>query len=482
MENTNDKSFVSHNGDKPFIRTMEDDLKKIKNSPAGNNDRASVISSLASTPPPFRASIPIKEMNRPVSAPIPSVPKNLPVDKPLIEKEEAEAEANTEKFKPIEKPKDVADSGSPDKWILGRPPSSFGREPANMKTEEKIPPVSRPFPPASRPVAPVLNNAFFRRPQNLVNLDKETEKLSPEARLARQSSLGLGDSGIGSKERLAVSQSSRISSAVSGQAGKTGRGSFNSDLSTLSSFEDKKTIEEIIKEDSPSSFLGKFVKLFFTFLVIVGIAAGGYYLYITKKPIANPAPVVAPSETFIAGAIEATISSDLNADLNNEIRIYFSSVRPSGIFRLILKDKNGQNSQGLENFSKSLNISLPDSIVSVLEKDYNLIAFNYPEKNYLRLGLVLKVKNPSDVSASAKNWETNMYKDIKPIFLNTPGFYKEGDQFKSNKYNNFDIRYLPLENENSALNYAIDSEKRFLLIASSKDDIFNLIDKIIEGK
>ncbi|MDP3057574.1 MAG: hypothetical protein Q8N37_03595 [bacterium] len=482
MEDTNDKSFVSHNGDKPFIRTMEDDLKKIKNSPAGNSDRASVISSLGSTPPPFRTNVPIKEMNHSVSAPIPSTPKNLPVDMSLIEKEETKVEANTEKFKPIEKPKAAADSSSPDKWILGRPPSSFGREPANAKTEEKTPPVPRPFPPVSRPVAPVSNNVFSRRPQSLVNLDKETEKLSPQARLARQSSLGLGDSGIGSKERLAASPSSGISSAVSGQSGKTSRGSFNSDLSKLSSFESKKTIEEIIKEDNPIFFLGKFVKLFFVFLVIVGVAAGAYYLYISKRPIVNPVPVVAPGETFIAGAIEATISADLNADLNNEIRIYFSSVRPSGIFRLILKDNNGQNSQGLENFSKSLNITLPDSIASVLEKDYNLIAFNYPEKNYLRLGLVLKVKNPSDVSVSAKNWETDMYKDIKPLFLNTPGVYKEGDQFRSNKYNNFDIRYLPLENENSALNYAFDSEKKFLLLATSKDDIFNLIDKIIEGK
>lgn len=477
MENTNDKSFVSHNSNKPFIRTMEDDLKKIKNSPVGNDGRASVVSSLASTP--SRANAPRGEINRPASTSTLSIPKNLPVDMSFVEKEESKAEAKTEIFKPIEKPKDVADSSKPDRWILGRP-SSFGHEPANMKTEEKITPASRPFPPVSRPAVPVSNNIFSRRPQNLINLDKETENLSPEARLARQSSLGLGDNGIESKEKLAVLPSSRISSAVPGQSGKL-KGSFNSNLSTPFS-ERKKSIEEIIKEDGSGYFLGKFVKLLFAILIITGIAAGAYYLYITKKSITNPVPVIAPSETFIAGATEATISADLNTDLNNEIRIYFSSVRPSGIYRLILKDKAGQNSQGLESFSKNLNIILPDSVANVLEKDYNLIAFNYPEKNYLRLGFVLKAKNSFDVSVSIKNWETNMYKDLKPIFLDNSGVYEADKQFSDNKYNNFDIRYLSLGTENIALNYAIDNEKKFLLIATSKEDIFNLIDKIIKGK
>ncbi|MFH1048999.1 MAG: hypothetical protein V1732_05050 [Patescibacteria group bacterium] len=483
MENTDDKSFVSHNSNKPFIRTMEDDLKKIKNSPARNNGAASAISSLASVS--SQANVSRKEIKRPtpdptsfpasISAPVSSVPKNLPVDTPAAGKENPKAEVMAEILKPIEKLKDVIGSKTPISQVLDRS-NLFETGLVNEKKsaaagEEKIASVSKPIIPASSA------NAFFRKSQSMGKLAEEIENLSPEARLARQSSLGNSDSEY--KESLIIPPPARIFSAAPGQSRKFA-GSFNPTSSIPPSLESKKrSIEEIIKEDSPNSFLRKFVKLFFAVLIIAGAGAGVYYFYIINKPIDNSLSINADSEVFVADVAEADIKADLNTDLNNEIKLYFFAARPSGIYRIILKDKDGRQSLGLENFRKSLNIIVPDSIANVLEKDYNLIAFNYPEKNYLRLGLVLKPKKLFDISVFARSWESDMRKSTEAMFMGDSGIYDPEKQFNSNRHNNFDIRYLPLGVENIALNYAIDDEKKFLLIATSKQDIFNLIDKII---
>lgn len=474
LENTNDKSSTSRNSDKLFIRTMEDDLKKIKSSPAGNDGAASVISSLASAS--SRASAPYKEIKRPISAPASAsnsaslVPKNLPLDMSVIEKEKPKAEAKAEILKPVEKLKDTVDSSMSDNRVLGRFKSS-AKEAVDEKKKEKI------FS-AFKPIAPASADIFSARPQSAGKLVEETENLSPEARLARQLSLGASDSAIESKESLAAPLPAKISSAASEQSGKLA-GPFNPALPVSPSFASKrKSIEEIIKEDSSDSLFGKFVKMLFAILIIAGIVAGAYYLYIARKP----ADKSISTEAFVVGVMDATIKADLNADLNREIKLFFSDIRPSGIYRLMLKDKDGQRGLDLENFKKSLNIILPDSIADVLEKDYNLMVFNYPEKNYLRLGLVLKPKNSVDVSAFAGSWEPDMYGSVEAMFLGDSGIYDSRKQFRSNNHNNFDIRYLPLGFENIALNYAIDNEKKFLLIATSKEDIFNLIDKIIKGE
>lgn len=457
MENTKDKSFASHNSDKLFIRTMEDDLKKIRNNPAVNNSAASIASSAS-----FRSSNPFKEINRPVLTPTPIsasipastpvlkpnpiVPKNLPIDISSVEKKDPAAEAKAETLKPIEKIKRESAAGGEEKTV-------------SIKA------------------------------RSAARLIEEAERLSPEARLARQSTSGINDSEIGLKRSHAIPPTTGIPSVISMRSDKLAE-SFNPVQPAFSSKIRKKTIEEIIEEDSSGSFFKKFIRLFFSVLVIAGIGIGAYYLYIAKKPAVNPFSSATPAnipasiasaETFISGATEAVIKADLNTDLSDEIKLYFSSAMPSGIYRLILKDKDGQNSLALENFSKSLNILLPGAVAGALEKNYNLIAFNYPERNYLRLGLVLKVKNSLDIFTIARNWEPDMHRSVEAVFLGNSGIYDPGKQFGSNAYNNFEIRYLPL-GADAALNYAIDADKKFLLIAASKQDIFSLIDKIIKGK
>lgn len=371
--------------------------------------------------------------------------------------------------------------------------NSFGREFANENKKEIIAPVFSPVETVSRPMAPVVANRFAKKQNSVGYLMDDVQDLSPEARLARQTSSGSIDSEY--RESLIIPPSMKNAPEIRKQTDKIisppetisspkivsppKKDKIELFMSHSANFK-KKSIEKIIKEENPSSFLKKIIKSIIAVLIIVGIAAGIYYFYVSGKSAVNQFSATVPSEPYIGNVTETSISVDSSANINNEIKLYFSNQSSSGIFRLTIKEKDWQNSLGLENFGKSLNIILPDYIAGALEKDYNLAAFNYPEKKYLRLGLVLKVKNPSDISGFAKNWETDMYKDVKPIFIDNPGTYEEGKNFGNNRYGDFNIKYLPLGAENISLNYAIDSEKKFLLITTSKDDMYILIDKIIK--
>lgn len=542
MENTKDKSFEKNNSDKPFIRTMEDDLKKIKNEPLGKDGVVSGVSSYSAVssqqsvplggikrPAPFQFSVP-PSAQRPISAassasvrdsvpdsspfktsasspnsafrapvsnsrpaPAPSflVPKNLPINDSAAEEYEDHKEMDARISKPIQDPRDLVDANVPDSRIFSGLSLSKEKIFSQKKPPledfskgglEKFKPVSMPAAAVFKPIAPASASNISRNNQSAGRLIEEAEPLSPEARLARQSSMDNSSEGIEPKETPARSLISKAVSDFSEQLIEPVKHSNPPFLRSSSGENRRRSIEEIIKEDNSNSFFRKFSKVMIVVLVILGVSIGAFYYYISKNPTDNNPAIVNPSVTLVSGATEVVINADVSTDFNDQIVKYFSTSKPSGIYNLILKDKDGKNYLPLENFGNNLNIVFPEYVANALEKDYNLIAFNYPEKNYLRLGLVLKAKNSVDIMAAAKKWESGMYKNLKPIFLDNFGIYDENRQFGSNKHSNFDIRYLPLGFENIGLNYAIDDQKKYLLIATSKQDIFSLIDNIIKGK
>lgn len=459
----NDKNLASHDLDRLYIRTMKEDLAKIKDGSFKRETMAfdnSSLDSFSSPNPQVRNSRP--DLNRSASA---MAPKNLPINFIDEQKEYLNEEAKTKMPRsafPDNKSEHDIHSGFSSNQGLGSF-NSFGREFAEKKNI-----------PVSKPSEPLSSREFLEKLPHKGYVAVDADNLSPEARLAKQNYLGDGEYNEALVMPSAVKMPvSSINSSNTGRQNGKPEALFNSAVSKPYPSEYKKrSIEEVIKDDNSDSLFKKFIKLFFFLLIVSGIIGAVYYFYLINKTAENS--VI--SRVFISDAEEAVISTDLNSDLTGEIRSYFSGAKPSGIYRLILKNKDGNKYLGLEAFNKSLNIILPDSFDNYLEKDYNLIVFNYPEKNYLRLGLVLKPKKSSDISVFAKNWEQDMFRNTEAMFTDNARTDDSGKQFKSNKRDNFDIRYLFLGSENTALNYAIDAEKNYFLIATSKEDIFNLID------
>ncbi len=111
-------------------------------------------------------------------------------------------------------------------------------------------------------------------------------------------------------------------------------------------------------------------------------------------------------------------------------------------------------------------------------EDYDLVVFNYPKNNYLRMGIALKVKDPDLAVSLAKEWEPAMFIGTNSFLFDASGYYNNSKVFDQSNYKNASIKYLSLGKNNLALNYVVDKNKKIFLFATSQEDIYYLIDQI----
>lgn len=303
------------------------------------------------------------------------------------------------------------------------------------------------------------------------------EYMSPETRLSTQSFSPDStidkveiDSGEGSFLKDIISQKQTFNSA-------------NSVSSAAPVF----TMSEGIKENLQKIDLRKILNYAIIAVALLVVLYGAYYLiknnFIAPGSISSENPEK-EGETFISGTTSVEMKMDLGREAVSSIAAYFKSdavKKDSGVYKMVLIDKSSGKILEKENFKKALLADFPASSLNALDKNYNLLAFNYPEKNYLRLGLILKITDAQTVTRIFAEWEPAMAKSFEPLFLGdaaAPNFFQG---FKANVYKGAVIKYLLFSGKDgAALNYAVDKNKKFLFIATSQEDIYYLIDKINE--
>ncbi len=226
------------------------------------------------------------------------------------------------------------------------------------------------------------------------------------------------------------------------------------------------------------------------FIIIFSVALifSAYYFL---KPIFNkPATVILPPAeipaSLVADVKDVSISADFSPELTLIIRKYMESNKNRadiyGASRLIIKNARETEILKIENLKNFLGINLPPEFLQAVDKNYTLLSFNYPENNYLRFGLVFKIIKPETIERAVLNWEPAMVGDVSPLFLGAPAFYVPDKNFASNAYLGASIRYLPLGEAHTALNYAIGKNKTFFMITTSKEDIYYLIEKTTKNQ
>ncbi len=226
-------------------------------------------------------------------------------------------------------------------------------------------------------------------------------------------------------------------------------------------------------------------------LTVVFLAAFAFFAYYFLKPVLNK-PAVAPPPpaeippSLVADAKNVSISADFNSGLMLSIRKYLEDNKNRadvyGVSRLIIKNTAGTEILKIENLKDFLGVNLPTGFLEAVDKNYSLLAFDYPENNYSRLGLVFKIVKPEIIGQEASSWEPEMFGDLSSLFLGGPTFYDPAKNFGSNIYLDASVRYLSLGEARTALNYAIDKNKTFFLIATSKEDIYYLIEKTAKNQ
>lgn len=238
-------------------------------------------------------------------------------------------------------------------------------------------------------------------------------------------------------------------------------------------------------ESAPSS--SAFKKILIAALLATFAFSAYYFLKpVLNKPAVAPPPPAEIPPSLVADAKNVSISADLNSGLMLSVRKYLEDNKNRadvyGASRLIIKNTAGTEILKIENLKDFLGVNLPTGFLEAVDKNYSFLAFDYPENNYLRLGLVFKIVKPEIIWQEASSWEPAMLGDLQPLFLGAPAFYNPAKNFGSNTYLGALVRYLSLGEARTALNYAIDKNKTFFLIATSKEDIYYLIEKTAKNQ
>lgn len=229
-------------------------------------------------------------------------------------------------------------------------------------------------------------------------------------------------------------------------------------------------------------------KIFILIIIIILLSgAGFYYLKYIKGPekpgVETPASLFQTESTEVISIKEGKESA-LSNQLKKKIERFQEEDLPTGeagTFRRILVKKISKEKDyflSFKEFIEILGINLPINILENLGDSYTF--FLYSQKEGVRSGLVIGAENIDNLKISLRNWEELLSWDLKPMFFGaeTGGLITEN--FQDGIYKGVNIRYLNFSDFSFAIDYAV--VRNYLIIATSKESMRGVIDRIIQNK
>lgn len=205
---------------------------------------------------------------------------------------------------------------------------------------------------------------------------------------------------------------------------------------------------------------------------------------VAEKPIEIPEPT-APSNIVI-------VDSDIVIEIDNKIASpeTLSSLIPkiSLSSREILKDKNlgrilikysAETEKSYLTFQETidlLQIKIPNTL---LQNSQNGEILTYSQNGIIRYGFAIKITGDSLSALDYMNsWEKTIIDDIKNLYIENLPIITEDSIFKDNFYESFVKSYINLPDTETSLDWAVSNEKKILIIATSKDMAYKIMDAI----
>ncbi len=268
---------------------------------------------------------------------------------------------------------------------------------------------------------------------------------------------------------------------------------------------DRTVISEIIQEIEPQQIKAdellkraKFRRLIRILLITLIIAAlfitAGYFVYskfFSKK--SEPTPIVSKTPPPITPTKSIlNLDSKENINLVNNTTEELDNILSAlvkeeflGMKEIIIKSQLPDSNKKIDliNIFEILNIAYPRELFYIFNSNYyELFIYNAGGDEGGNLGFVIEIE-PNDVLPIRElmgNWENSMIESFKPFYF---GRYRSPDSFnfKDATYKGVDIRYINLNTPKLSIDYALLSldDKSYVLFATSKEGMFEVIDKIL---
>jgi len=260
----------------------------------------------------------------------------------------------------------------------------------------------------------------------------------------------------------------------------------------LSEKEEKKKLKEriISKYHIKSSPLLRNILI----VAVIVIAIGGVALYNylssikPEKPPEIVVPIITGSElkelSKITDFTETTIEKLKNPTvLRDEASTKFSSDPNLKFYKMVIKDSSGNMvvlKDALEGIGMNTQ-SFPQTFIESSENEYDIIVFK-TLRSTARLGLAIKLKDSESMRSAMSSWENDrpkMKESLDPLFISDRSSDITNSFFQTGAYKGVSLRYVSLPDKDTAIDYFIYNN--ILVIATSKDDTFNLIDLLTAG-
>ena len=256
---------------------------------------------------------------------------------------------------------------------------------------------------------------------------------------------------------------------------------------------DKKEPQSLIVVPPGSSFSPVNNRSLVLYALLFGAILGGvYYIFFASKertiPVfqGTPTPIISksplPTQSFV-----------LNSSGNpfSQISIFIANQNISQgetkLFSIINELGDNYNFQKV---AEKFSMILPSALLQNLSADKAYL-FVYGQKEYFgdtlngfippkRYGLVAEITSDVNLISNLANWENKISSDFEKIFE-----FKISDasapDFVDNVYKNTNIRYRNFPSPDKTIDYAVVTDfrgKKYLVVANSREAIFNVIDNI----
>ncbi len=227
-------------------------------------------------------------------------------------------------------------------------------------------------------------------------------------------------------------------------------------------------------------------KIIISFLSLIVIFGVSFYFFwthfiriIPAQPPILPQSLVAVEKDFIISLDEQYNEKPDSPALADLLK----TSQPSGTFNRVLFQKFyrvGRQEKidwlSLDETFKKIGINkIP---LSSLKDDYSLFIYN--QNGGKRLGLVIAVDNLGLAREQLLVWEDEgMISDLNPLIRHLSFGQAATRSFQDNIYRGIKIRYMNFPDPDVSIDYALLPEKNYLLISTSKESMYQLIDRLL---
>ncbi len=239
----------------------------------------------------------------------------------------------------------------------------------------------------------------------------------------------------------------------------------------------------------------KIILTVLTVLIIAIIGIGIYYFWTTRNsaaPVVVQKPAATPASEEQPTVVQAPPTAKYSAEKPNYLPLNLATLSTNDIqktlsdtaadlkdgasllpYEFIVVDANN-NPVAFPIFATAAKLNLSPAFLSSLGENFSL--FFYNDRDNVRAGLSVDVKNKTAANAEILKQEPTFVPALTPLFLSATAETQTG-VFNSSTYDNYAIHYLNLNKDQTlSVDYALTDAK--LLIGTSKDTLRAIIAKL----